>query len=75
MPRSDIAGYPSMSDYPKWMYHPTEAPKMVKNESDEETLLGQGWSSSYIQQEYPKYVDGKVVNNPDEDAPPAKTKK
>lgn len=77
MPRSDIAGYPPMSDYPKWMYHATEAPRMVKNEADEETLLGQGWSSTYIHQDYPKWVDGKVIKSPEEEPAPAtgKTKK
>ena len=70
MPRkSDIAGYPSMKEYPKWMYHSTEPPRMVKSEEEEMSFLDKGWSTEYIEQKYPKYVgDGKVAANPEEEA-------
>lgn len=72
MRKTNIAGYPSMAEYPKWMYHATEPPRSIKSEKEEETLLKAGWSAEYIKKRYPKYVEGKgVVASPEEEAKPA----
>jgi hypothetical protein len=56
---------------PKWKYHETLAPKLVRSRQ-EECALGPGWSDQYQHQEYPKCVyhptkapSGKVVKNAD----------
>src|SRR6185437_7385734 len=38
---------------PKWKYHATLAPKLVRSRQ-EECKLGPGWSDQYQHQEYPK---------------------
>lgn len=70
--KTGIAGYPSTRDYPKWMYHSAEKPRMVNNEEQESALAEQGWSIEYIHQAYPKAVvdkDGNVtiVQSPDDE--------
>jgi hypothetical protein len=40
-------------EYPRWVYHATEKPKMVSSRQ-EEVALGPEWSRVYIHQEYPK---------------------
>jgi hypothetical protein len=42
-------------EYPKQLFHRTEAPVIVNNK-DEEAALGQGWQTKYILQEYPKIL-------------------
>jgi len=60
------------SPYPRPMYHATELPVLVKSE-EQEQALGEGWSSTYIYQAYPKIKfgpNGEVRNvaNPEEEA-------
>lgn len=60
------------SPYPRPMYHATELPVLVKSE-EQEQALGEGWSSTYIYQAYPKIKFGpngevKSVANPEEEA-------
>jgi hypothetical protein len=80
----DIGAY-NFSGFPKLMYHPTELPKTVNYPADQEKLEAEGWSSTYIVQEWPKCYFGpdgatKNVANPEEaaalgpgwsDSPPA----
>ena len=39
--------------WPRWMFHATEAPRMVGSQADADAL-GEGWSDTYIKQDYPK---------------------
>lgn len=39
--------------WPRWVYHATEAPRMISSEQDKEAL-GEGWSLEYIHRDYPK---------------------
>jgi hypothetical protein len=68
----DIGAY-NFSGFPKLVYHPTELPKTVQNPVEEEALVAEGWSTTYIVQAYPKCMfstDGQVKNvaNPEEEA-------
>lgn len=40
-------------EFPRFVYHATQEPKMVST-AEEETALGPEWSRTYIHQEYPK---------------------
>jgi hypothetical protein len=50
---SDPAALSPGREYPRWIYHATEKPKMVSSR-EEEVALGLEWSRVYIHQEYPK---------------------
>ncbi len=71
MPADPAALFPGR-EYPRWMYHATEKPKMVSSRQ-EEVALGSDWSRVYIYQEYPKvkyHWNGKdiTVKGADEEA-------
>lgn len=54
--------------YPKYMYHRDEnEPKIVMSKAEESELSTKGWLAAYIYKEYPKMVDGKIVNSLDEE--------
>ena len=64
-----------MREYPKWIFHATENPRMVKSEDEEISYLDKGWSTVYIPQSTPKYVPPKAAEPaPEEPAAPAKKK-
>jgi all-beta uncharacterized protein len=68
----DIGAY-NFSGFPKLMYHPTELPKTINYPADQEKLEAEGWSATYIVQEWPKCYFGpdgatKNVANPEEAA-------
>jgi hypothetical protein len=50
---SDPAALSPGREYPRWMYHATEKPKMVSSRQ-EEVALEPEWSRVYIHQKYPK---------------------
>lgn len=51
--------------YPLYMYHKKKAePVRVDSRGEEVELANKGWSSSYIFKEYPKWVNGEIVNAP-----------
>lgn len=51
--RSDPAALSPGREFPRFMYHATQEPKMVST-TEEETALGPEWSRTYIHQEYPR---------------------
>jgi len=51
-------GYYNFSGYPKLMYHATEQPRTVNYPSEEEALVAEGWSATYIVHEWPKCYYG-----------------
>lgn len=69
---SDPAALSPGREYPRWMYHATEKPKMVSSRQ-EEVALEPEWSRVYIHQEYPKvkyHWSGKeiTIQTADEEA-------
>ena len=63
---SDPAALSPGREYPRWIYHATEKPKMVSSRQEEVTL-GPEWSRVYIHQEYPKvkyHWSGKEITIP-----------
>ena len=66
------AGLSPGREFPRLMYHATNAPKTISS-AQEEAALGQEWSRVYIHQDYPKvkyHWNGKTVTvkNADEEA-------
>ena len=50
--------------YPRTMYHVNhEKPKVVNSKAEEAEASTKGWIVSYIYKEYPKWVDGKIVQS------------
>lgn len=55
--------------YPTYLYHKDfNEPKYVDNKIDEEALLNKGWRRQYIKKEYPKWVDGVIVQSKEEES-------
>lgn len=57
------------------LYHPTLPPLITYNAKDEADARAKGYGDEYIRQEYPKAIDGKTVNNAEEEAALAQAKK
>jgi hypothetical protein len=50
--------------YPRSMYHRDhDKPKVVNSRAEEVEASTKGWITSYIFKEYPKWVDGKLVQS------------
>lgn len=55
--------------FPRAMYHKDHnEPIIVSNKVDMEALESKGWIDSYMYKEYPKMVEGVVVNSKEEEA-------
>ena len=60
---------PANLQWPRWVYHATEAPKQVRDQQELD-CLEDGWSSDYIKRDYPKAKFGPngeytTVNDPE----------
>ena len=61
-----------LQTWPRYVYHATEAPRVVSNKEEFEAL-GEGWSLQYQHKDYPKMMfapngDTVAVNTPEEEA-------
>lgn len=52
--------------YPRILYRRAET-KQVNNQLEYQAALADGWSDSYVYQEYPKMVNGQIVQNSQEE--------
>ena len=56
------------SPYPRYVYHADHnEPIRVDSKAEETNLLNQGWTTRYLHKEYPKWVNGKVVQSKKEE--------
>lgn len=64
----EVASSRQIRPYPRYMYHKDEnEPKVVMSRAEETELSTKGWITTYIHKEYPKMVDGKIVNSQEEE--------
>jgi hypothetical protein len=64
----NVTSSQQVKPYPKYMYHRDEnEPKIVMSKAEESELSTKGWLAAYIYKEYPKMVDGKIVNSYEEE--------
>lgn len=50
--------------FPVYLYHKNEQdPILINNKDDERALTEKGWQRGYIHKDYPKYVNGTIVNS------------
>ena len=55
------------SPYPRYVYHKDyNEPIRVDSLEDETPLLNQGWVTRYLHKEYPKWVNGVIVQDAEE---------
>lgn len=56
------------TQFPKHLYHATEQAVIVHTAQEEAEARANGYQDEYVHQEYPKHVNGRVVNNASEEA-------
>jgi len=57
------------SPYPRYLYHKDyNEPIRVDSAEDEAPLLNQGWVAKYLHKEYPKWVNGIIVQDAEGEA-------
>lgn len=48
-------------EFPKHLYHAEKPAVIAHNAADEAEARESGYGDEYVHQEYPQYVDGKLV--------------